>query len=177
VGKSRWWPLAVVAGHINSTRFRRDGRVIHEGGARGGGLDVARGEGGRAREGVGEVGEVENGARALDAERGDVVRARGHLRAGEGAETDARLLARLPDLRHPLPPCTHPHAAVRRRGGGARARLAHRHTYADMLIFIQKSTWPQVRTMGDRGQEGVGIRCNGGVCGEIEEADELAVYK
>jgi hypothetical protein len=102
--------------------------VVHDGGARGGGLDVARRQGGRAREVAREGREVEHGARALDAERGGVVRARRHLRAREGAQPDARLLAGLPDLRHPLAPRAHADAAVRRGGGGggvrARALLA-----------------------------------------------------
>jgi hypothetical protein len=54
------------------------------------------------------------GGAALDGQRGHVVRARRHLRRGEGAQPDARLLAGLPDLRHPLAPAPAPHAAVRR---------------------------------------------------------------
>jgi hypothetical protein len=47
------------------------------------------------------------------------VEARGHLRGGERAEPDARLLARLADLRHPHAPAPPPHAAVRRVPPGA----------------------------------------------------------
>jgi hypothetical protein len=108
VGKSRWWPLAVVAaGYINSTRCRRDGRVFqlrHEGGA--------RGEGGRRGRAWARSGKLST-ARAPLMLNVETSCARGHLRRWEGAEPDARLLARLPDLRHPLPPRTHPHAAVR----------------------------------------------------------------
>ena len=43
---------------------------------------------------MGEVREVEVRLTALDVERGDVVRTRGHLGSGEGAQPDARLLPR-----------------------------------------------------------------------------------
>uniref|UniRef100_A0A0D3F3F3 Uncharacterized protein n=1 Tax=Oryza barthii TaxID=65489 RepID=A0A0D3F3F3_9ORYZ len=49
---------------------------------------------GRARQLMGEVREVEVRLTALDVERGDVVRTRGHLGGGEGAQPDARLLPR-----------------------------------------------------------------------------------
>jgi hypothetical protein len=67
-----------------------------------------------ARQLVRELGEVEVRGAALDGDRCDVVRPRGHLRVVERAEPDARLLARLTDLRHPLAPGPHPHTAVRR---------------------------------------------------------------
>jgi hypothetical protein len=46
--------------------------VVHDGGARGGGLDVARRQGGRAREVAREGREVEHGARAAISGRGKV---------------------------------------------------------------------------------------------------------
>jgi hypothetical protein len=92
-------------------------------GERGRGLHVLGRRGGRAREQVREAREVEvRVARALDGERGHVVRARRHLRGGEGAQPDARLLAGLPDLRHPLAPAPHAHAAVRRVPAAVLAR-------------------------------------------------------
>jgi hypothetical protein len=89
-------------------------REVCGGGERGGGLDVLGRGGGRAGELVRELREVEVRGAALDRQRGHVVRARRHLGRGEGAEPDPRLLARLPDLRHPLAPGPHAHAAVRR---------------------------------------------------------------
>jgi hypothetical protein len=108
---------------------------VRGGGERGGGLDVLGRGGGRAGQIVRELREVEVRGAALDRQRGYVVGARRHLGGGEGAEPDARLLARLPDLRHPLAPGPHAHAAVRRvvpvlaappllaaRGGGVGGR-------------------------------------------------------
>jgi hypothetical protein len=46
--------------------------LVHDGGARGGGLDVARRQGGRAREVAREGREVEHGARAAISGRGKV---------------------------------------------------------------------------------------------------------
>jgi len=89
-------------------------REVRGGGERGGGLDVLGRGGGRARELARELREVEVRGAALDRQRGHVVGARRHLGGGEGAEPDARLLAGLPDLRHPLAPGPHAHAAVRR---------------------------------------------------------------
>ena len=61
-----------------------------------------------------QVGKVEVRGSALDGDGGGVVRAGRHLRVVERAEPDARLLAGLPDLGHPLAPGPHAHAAVRR---------------------------------------------------------------
>jgi hypothetical protein len=92
---------------------------------------------------VGHPREVEVRGAALDGERGDVVRARRHLGGVEGAQPDARLLAGLTDLGHPLAPRTHAHAAVRRvlqlparplpaaRAAGATAGVVHRLRRSD----------------------------------------------
>jgi hypothetical protein len=145
-------------------------REIGGRGERGGGLDVLGRGGGRARELARQLREVEVRSAALDGERGHVVRAGGHLGGGERAEPDARLLPRLPDLRHPLAPRAHPHAAVRRvvpvvapallaagHGGGGGRRRAGRGG----------------RRMGRRGRGGLGARgrvvrgCHGSCVGGV----------
>lgn len=95
-------------------RGRENVEFIHGGGLGGGGLDVARAEGGGAGQGGGELGEIEYGGGALDADRGDVVRTRRHLRCGEGAEPDARFLAGLPDFGYPFAPVPHSDPPVNR---------------------------------------------------------------
>jgi hypothetical protein len=81
----------------------------------GGAADVVRGgeRGGVDLEQARRVGEVEARGAAPQGQRGHVVRARGGLGGGEGAEPDARLLVGLADLAHPAPrgPAP-PHAAV-----------------------------------------------------------------
>ncbi|KAJ6842252.1 dehydration-responsive element-binding protein 3-like [Iris pallida] len=67
-------------------------------------LDVAGRRSGGPGERAHEVREVEYRRAALDAESRHVVGPGGHLRRGEGAEPDARLLAGLADFRHPLAP-------------------------------------------------------------------------
>ena len=46
-----------------------------------------------------------------------------HLRCGERSQPDALLRLRVPDFRHPLPPCPHPHPIV---VPGTRGRRCHR---------------------------------------------------
>lgn len=78
----------------------------------GGGLDIARGEGGGAREEVGQMGEIENGGVTFDAESSDVVCSGRHFRGGECAQPYARFLAWLPNFGHPLPPISHANPAI-----------------------------------------------------------------
>uniref|UniRef100_A0A804PKS2 Uncharacterized protein n=1 Tax=Zea mays TaxID=4577 RepID=A0A804PKS2_MAIZE len=59
-----------------------------------------------------QVGEVELGVLATELEGLAVVRHGGVLGGVEGAEPQARAVAREADLRHPLPPVALPHAAV-----------------------------------------------------------------
>lgn len=63
---------------------------------------------------LGELGEVEDRRAALDAQRGDVVRARSHLRGCKSAQPDPVLLLGLADLGHPPSPGPHPDAPVDR---------------------------------------------------------------
>jgi hypothetical protein len=58
------------------------------------------------------VGEVEPRGAAAEVEHGRVVGARGGDGGGVGPEPDPRPLVGLADLRHPLAPLAHPHAAV-----------------------------------------------------------------
>lgn len=62
-----------------------------------------------------ELGEVEPGVLAAQLEGLAVVGHGGVLRRVEGTEPEARPVPRQPDLRHPLPPVSLPHAAVELR--------------------------------------------------------------
>jgi hypothetical protein len=76
--------------------------------------------------------EVELGRDAADLARGDVVRARGVLGGGVGAQPDARALARVADLRRPPAPRAAPDAAVRRLA--ARRRQPRRRRQVDDVL-------------------------------------------
>jgi hypothetical protein len=100
-----------VSGNGGSLILLRGGVGELDGGA----ADVVGGgeRGGVDLEQARRVGEVEARGAAPQGQRGHVVRARGGLGGGEGAEPDARLLVGLADLAHPAPrgPAP-PHAAV-----------------------------------------------------------------
>ena len=123
VGAAALGALGIACAFTGAGARRRQRREVGGGGERGRGLHVLGRRGGRAREQVRLGREVEvRVAGALDGERRHVVRARRHLRGGEGAQPDAGLLAGLPDLRHPLAPAPHAHAAVRRVTAAVLAR-------------------------------------------------------